>query len=111
MEPYPPEIEQSMKQFYDRLSEKDRRLYAGIEALKYGHGGRIYIARVLGCSRRTVSKGAKEASQRPGACQCAIPYRFAPVQALEVCRQVFDADKHQYARDSRGQQPAPGKSG
>ena len=67
MEPYPPEIEQSMKQFYDRLSEKDRRLYAGIEALKYGHGGRIYIARVVGCSRRTVSKGAKEVSQLPGA--------------------------------------------
>jgi len=67
MEPYPPEIAQSMKQFYERLSEKDRRLYAGIEALKYGHGGRLYIARVLGCSRRTVSKGAKEASQLPGA--------------------------------------------
>jgi biotin operon repressor len=67
MEPYPPEIEQSMKRMYDRLSEKDRRLYAGLEALKYGHGGRNYIARVLGCSRRTVSKGAKEVSQLPGA--------------------------------------------
>jgi transcriptional antiterminator len=44
------------------LSEKDRRRYAGIEALKYGHGGRNYIAQVLGCSRRTVSKGAKEVS-------------------------------------------------
>jgi Rhodopirellula transposase DDE domain len=67
MEPYPPEIEQSMKRFYESLSEKDQRRYAGIEALQYGHGGRSYIARVLGCSRRTVSKGAKEVSQLPKA--------------------------------------------
>ena len=67
MEPYPPDIAQSMQRFYESLSEKDRRRYAGIEALKYGHGGRNYIARVLGCSRRTVSKGAKEVSQLPQA--------------------------------------------
>lgn len=67
MEPYPPEIEQSMQRFYESLSEKDQRRYAGIEALKYGHGGRSSIARVLGCSRRTVSKGAKEVSQWPKA--------------------------------------------
>src|SRR5260370_40418440 len=59
---YPQEIEQRMRQFFESLSEKDRRRYAGIEALKYGHGGRNYIARVLGCSRRTVSKGAKDIS-------------------------------------------------
>jgi hypothetical protein len=51
-----------MRQFYTSLSEKDRRRYAGIEALKLGAGGRNYIARVLGCSRRTVSKGAREVS-------------------------------------------------
>jgi len=63
MEPYSPEVEQRMKRFYESLSEKDRRRYAGIEALKYGHGGRLYIARVLGCSRRTASKGAREVSE------------------------------------------------
>lgn len=62
MVPYPQETEQCMKRFYESLSEKDRRRYAGIEALKYGHGSRNYIAQVLGCSRRTVSKGAKEIS-------------------------------------------------
>ena len=62
MEPYNQETEAVMKRFYGSLSEKDRRRYAGIEALKYGHGGRNYIAQVLGCSRRTVSKGAKEVS-------------------------------------------------
>ena len=65
MIPYPEEVERTMKQFYDSLSEKDRRRYAGVEALRYGHGGRTYISRVLNCSRRTVSKGAKEISGLP----------------------------------------------
>lgn len=63
MEPYDQAIEPHMKRFYASLSEKDRRRYAGIEALRYGLGGRNSIANVLGCSRRTVSKGAKEVSQ------------------------------------------------
>ncbi len=67
MVPYSQEIEQRMRQFFESLSEKDRRRYAGIAALKHGHGGRNYIAQVLGCSRRTVSKGAKEVSGLSGA--------------------------------------------
>ena len=67
MEPYDQETERTMKRFYDTLSEKDRRRYAGVAALKYGPGGRSYIAKVLGCSRRTVSRGAKEVSQLSGA--------------------------------------------
>lgn len=51
-----------MKQFYASLSEKDRRRYAGIEALKLGRGGQQYIARLLGCSRNTVKRGANEVS-------------------------------------------------
>ncbi len=62
MKPYDNQFEQTMKRFYESLSEKDRRLYAGIEALKLEHGGRSYIAGVLGCSRHTVSKGAKAVS-------------------------------------------------
>jgi hypothetical protein len=62
MQPYDSEMEATMKRLYDSLNEKDRRRYAGIEALKLGRGGRNYIARVLGCSRRTVSKGAREVS-------------------------------------------------
>ncbi|MBF0452960.1 MAG: hypothetical protein HQK75_19825 [Candidatus Magnetomorum sp.] len=45
-----------MKRFYDSLNEKDRRRYAGIEALKLGHGGRTYIAEILGCCTKTVLK-------------------------------------------------------
>ena len=66
MQPYTPEVEDAMKKFYNSLNEKDRRRYAGIEALKLGRGGRSYIARILGCSRRTVSKGAKEVSGLSG---------------------------------------------
>ena len=62
MPPYDLEMEAMMQRLYDRLNEKDRRRYAGIEALKLGPGGRRYIAGVLGCSRRTVSKGAREVS-------------------------------------------------
>lgn len=62
---YSREIEESMRNFYNSLNEKDRRRYAGVEALKIGHGGRNYIAEVLGCSRRTVSKGANEVVELP----------------------------------------------
>ncbi|MEA3341665.1 MAG: hypothetical protein U9R15_17005, partial [Chloroflexota bacterium] len=59
------EIEESMRNFYNSLNEKDRRRYAGVEALKIGHGGQNYIADILGCSRHTVSKGAKEVTDLP----------------------------------------------
>ena len=60
MTPYHPTIEQKMKKFYDTLSEKDKRRYAGVEAMKFGRGGLAYITRVLGCSHKTVIKGLKE---------------------------------------------------
>ena len=54
MDVYPPEVEERMRRFYHSLNEKERRLFAGLEALRIGHGGRNYIAEVLGCSRNTV---------------------------------------------------------
>lgn len=57
---YSPEIEQNMRNYYETLSEKDRRRYAGIEALKLGRGGVTYVAEVLGCRRKTVRKGRNE---------------------------------------------------
>src|SRR5262249_48774801 len=50
MDPYPEDVEQKMEQFADWLSEKDRRRYAAVEALKLGHGGIEYIAYLLGCT-------------------------------------------------------------
>jgi len=65
MEAYRPEIEQMMKKYYDTLSEKDRRRYAAVEALKLGLGGKSYIARILGCSEKTVHNGLEELAQLP----------------------------------------------
>ena len=60
---YPPEIEAQMQALYSRLPEKNRRLYAGVEALKLPYGGVSYIARLFDCSRSTVSRGMEELGQ------------------------------------------------
>lgn len=65
MKPYSSEIEQEMKKFYQTLSEKDKRRYAAVEALKLGHGGIVYLARVLGCHRSTISAGIEEVKGLP----------------------------------------------
>ncbi len=49
-----------MQALYSRLSERNRRLYAGVEALKLPYGGVSYIARLFNCSRDTVLLGIKE---------------------------------------------------
>ena len=65
MQPYSPEIEQAMKKYYATLSEKDRRRYVALAALKLGHGGQNYIAKLLGCSEKTVSRGLIELAGLP----------------------------------------------
>ena len=50
---YSKEIEQSMKKFYETLNEKARRRYAGIEAMKLGHGGQQYVCEILKCDPDT----------------------------------------------------------
>lgn len=59
------ETEQDMRTFYRTLNERDRRRYAGLEAKKLGHGGISYISEVLGCDRKTVSKGIDEILDPP----------------------------------------------
>lgn len=49
-----------MQLHYSRLSEKDRRQYAAVEALKLGHGGTTYISGVLSVDRNTIIQGKKE---------------------------------------------------
>jgi len=63
--PYLPEIENEMKKFYQTLSEKDKRRYAAIEALKLKHGGITYIANVFECDRDRISDGIKELKALP----------------------------------------------
>ena len=65
MQTYSPEIEQTMRKYYATLTEKDRRRYAAIEALKLDRGGQSYIARVLGCSEKTISRGIADLAALP----------------------------------------------
>ena len=46
MQPYPDEIEEQMQWYYQSLSEKDRRRYAAIEAVKLGYGGITYVSKL-----------------------------------------------------------------
>ena len=46
--------------FLSLLDEKQRRLYAGVEALKYGLGGDKWIAGLLGMHPQTVARGRRE---------------------------------------------------
>ena len=57
---YPEEIEQKMRAFFETLNEKVRRRYAGLEAIKLGHGGQKYLSSVLGCHPQTVMAGIDE---------------------------------------------------
>jgi hypothetical protein len=50
-------VEESMINFYDSLSEKDRRRYAAIEVKKLPYGGQAYISHVLGCDEKTIRQG------------------------------------------------------
>ncbi len=49
-----------MQLLYSRLSEKDRRQYAALEALKLGRGGTTYVSEVLCVNRNTIIQGMKE---------------------------------------------------
>lgn len=62
---YGRQIETRMKNFYDSLSEKDRRRYAAIEAEKLGHGGVEYIASVLNCDPNTIRHGEADIEVLP----------------------------------------------
>ena len=46
--------------FCSMLDERQRRLYAGLESLKLGHGGDAHIASILGMDPHTVAKGRRE---------------------------------------------------
>ena len=53
-------VEVQMVRFYQSLSERDRRRYAAIEAVKFGHGGIEFISQLLACDPKTVRRGIAE---------------------------------------------------
>lgn len=56
----PDELKAAIILFFAMLDEQQRRLYAGLESLKLGHGGDQRIADLLGLDRSTVAKGRNE---------------------------------------------------
>jgi hypothetical protein len=58
-------MERQMRNFFETLSEKDQRRYAAIQARQLGYGGIEYVAEVLGCSTRTISRGMNELERLP----------------------------------------------
>lgn len=46
--------------FCSMLDERQRRLYAGLESLKLGHGGDAHLASLLGMDPHTVKRGRQE---------------------------------------------------
>lgn len=61
---YPQEIEEQMLNFYNSLSEKDRRRYAAIEATKLDYGGDSYICRILQCDAKTITRGQSDLNNK-----------------------------------------------
>jgi len=57
---YMDEVKAALILFFSILDEKQRRLFAGLESLKMGYGGDIWIAEVLGIDKKTVAKGKQE---------------------------------------------------
>ena len=56
----PAELRAAIVLFFSLLDEKQRRLYAGLEALKTGRGGDTRIAELLGVDTETVARGRRE---------------------------------------------------
>lgn len=54
------EVKAAIVLFVSLLDEKQRRLYAGLEALKFGPGGERWVAELLGLHPQTVAKGRRQ---------------------------------------------------
>lgn len=54
------ELKAAIILFFSLLNEKQRRLYAGLESFKLGHGGDQKIANLFGIDTHTVAKGRQE---------------------------------------------------
>jgi hypothetical protein len=56
----PDELKAAIVIFFSLLDEQQRRLYAGLESLKLGHGGDSKMAELLGLDVGTVARGRQQ---------------------------------------------------
>jgi hypothetical protein len=57
---YSPTTEEAMRCLFDSLNERDRRLYAAAEAVKFGRGGLVYLTHLFDCDPKTIRRGIRE---------------------------------------------------
>ena len=63
IKPYTKKVEQHIITTYNQLSEKDKRLYIAVEAIKLPKGGISYLSRLVNCSRTIIYDGLKELNE------------------------------------------------
>jgi hypothetical protein len=56
----PDELKAAILLFYSLLDEQQRRLFAGLESIKLGHGGDTVLADFLGLDPHTVARGRQQ---------------------------------------------------
>jgi hypothetical protein len=56
----PEELKAAILLFYSLLDEQQRRLFAGLESMKLGHGGDSVLAAFLGLDPHTVARGRQQ---------------------------------------------------
>lgn len=56
----PDELKAAILLFYSLLDEQERRLFAGLESIKLGHGGDTKLAVFLGLDPHTVARGRQQ---------------------------------------------------
>jgi hypothetical protein len=56
----PDELKAAILLFYSLLDEQQRRLFAGLESMKLGHGGDTILAEFLGLDSHTVARGRQQ---------------------------------------------------
>ena len=56
----PDELKAAIVLFYSLLDEQQRRLFAGLESIKLGHGGDSVLAEFLGLDPHTVARGRQQ---------------------------------------------------
>lgn len=58
------ELKAAIVLFFCLLDEQQRRLFAGLESLKWGYGGDRKVARLLGLDEETVARGRRQLLER-----------------------------------------------
>ena len=64
LEVSPDELKAAVLLFYALLDEQQRRLFAGLESIRLGHGGDTLLGDFLGLDAHTVARGRQQLLER-----------------------------------------------